>query len=383
MVVRVQLEGLNIVKGRKANSWYVYPRGGGDALVKGFTGTREQLLRHLAQPDVLQTYNRPRLKQRLASDFDASTLGGLVHWYTNGDIDRPLKQALADPGAIEGGYPKWKKLSKATRKDYLAAYEYLRSEFDIALKDIEQPDLYTLRDECASRKWPRFADKMISALSSMFKHGVKRGRLARNPCLGMDKVHEANPNANREWFPHEFPAAIAKAPMEIKIPLMVARYIGLRGQTIVKLNRKQFADHPLTGKAVRYHARKNKKEVFVPVLPEFQTFMAELTVVRSDGLIAVRDNGQPWADEVEMQTRVSHFLRDLERDGEIGADTTLHGLRSSYAAWWKRMGANDREIADLLGDKSERMGGHYSRHVESEANIIRAFERLKTKADAS
>jgi hypothetical protein len=227
---------------------------------------------------------------------------------------------------------------------------------------------------------PALADQMIAALSSAFKQGVKRGNstgLKANPCLGMDKAHEANPNANREWFPGELAAALAKAPMEIKIPLMVARYIGLRGQTIVRLNRKQFTDHPMTGKAVRYLARKNKAEVFLPVLPEFQSFMAELTIVRSDGLIAVRDNGQPWVDEVEMQTRVSHFLRDLERDGAIGANTTLHGLRSSYAAWWKRMGATDREIADLLGDKSERMGGHYSRHVAAEANVTRAFDRLK------
>jgi hypothetical protein len=64
-----------------------------------------------------------------------------------------------------------------------------------------------------------------------------------------------------------------------------------------------------------------------------------------------------------MQTRVSHYLRDLERAGLIGAGTTLHGLRISYAAWWKRTGgANNSEVADLLGDKSERMGKHYTRH---------------------
>ena len=48
----------------------------------------------------------------------------------------------------------------------------------------------------------------------------------------------------------------------------------------------------------------------------------------------------------------------------IGAGTTLHGLRVSYAAWWKRNGASDAEVADLIGDKSQRMGAHYTRHVE-------------------
>ena len=81
-----------------------------------------------------------------------------------------------------------------------------------------------------------------------------------------------------------------------------------------------------------------------------------------------------------MQTGVSHWRRDQERKGQIGADTTLHGLRVSYAAWWKRNGVTDEEVARLIGDKSNRMGTHYTRHVEDEINVTRAFERVKDTA---
>jgi integrase len=246
------------------------------------------------------------------------------------------------------------------------------------LTDITQSDLYGLRDVCANKKWPRFADQMISALSSMFSQGVKRGNrtgMTINPCRGMDKAHEADPNSNREWFPEELPAALEPAPMEIKIALMLARYGGLRGQSIVAVNWKQYRPHPLTGMAFRLVTRKNKNGVFLPAQQPLQDFLAKLD--RTSTLIAVRDDGTPWPSEKEMQTRVSHFLRDLERDGAIGGGTTLHGLRVSYAAWWKRNGANNSEVADLLGDKSERMGAHYTRHVDTEANIIRAFTRVK------
>ena len=110
-------------------------------------------------------------------------------------------------------------------------------------------------------------------------------------------------------------------------------------------------------------------------LPPAQGQQRGLT--RSSTMIAVRDDGTPWESEKDLQTRVSHFLRDLERDGLIGAGTTLHGLRVSYAAWWKRNGATDAEVADLLGDKSQRMGTHYTRHVTREDNVIRAFRRVK------
>ena len=150
MVITVKLRGLKVYQRR--GRWYAYPRGGGKPLVKGFDGSREELLRKLEEPDFIQTYNRPRLS-RPAASFGTGTLGGLVHWYSNGDIDRDRKQALAEPGKLEDGYPKWhQKLAKATREDYLEAFEYLRSEFDILLTDITTPDLYDLRDKCAEKK---------------------------------------------------------------------------------------------------------------------------------------------------------------------------------------------------------------------------------------
>jgi hypothetical protein len=225
-----------------------------------------------------------------------------------------------------------------------------------------------LRDRCVVKKKTRFAGKMIRALSSMFKQGVRRGKMERNPCLGMDRAHEADPDANREWYAKEWNFVLERAPLEVLIPMMAARYIGLRRQTIVSLNRKQIEDHPEgpTGKAVRYVPRKNRKKVksvFLPAMLEMQDFLAELTVRRADGVTAVRD-------------RVSHWLRDQERAGHIGDGTTLHGLRVSCAAWWKRNGASDSEVAALIGDVSDKMGKHYTRHVEAEISIIRAFGRL-------
>jgi site-specific recombinase XerC len=376
MVLRVKMAGLKVYQSR--GLWYVYRRETGEALIKGFRGSREDLDKKLAEPDFMQAYNRPRLLKRLASGFPVEALGGFIHWYTNGDIDRPIREWTDNPSNVEGCYPKWPKLAKSTRQDYLEAFDYLRPEFDMILKDISQPDLYYVRDICAVKKWPRFADQMISALSSMFRQAVKRGKMPFNPCLGMDDAHKADPNANREWYAEELTYVRGNAPMEVLIPVMLARFAGLRGQTLVDINRKQFISHKVTGSAVRYRARKNNKWVTLPVLHDLQTFLADQKVQRADGLICVRDDGTAWASEKELQTRVSHWLRDKERDGHIGAGTTLHGLRVSYAAWWKRAtGATNREVADLLGDESEAMGAHYTRHVEVEANINRAFSRLK------
>lgn len=386
-MVSVKLSDLNIVPAR--GRYYVYRRSTGETLIKGFEGTLEELKQRLAQPDFLSIYNRHRVQRKSpTANMPLETLGGFVHWFTNGDIDR-TKQERKDPArfvADHNGYPKWRnKFAETTRDDYIKCFEFVRAEFDIALKTITQSDLYDVRDRCANQRKTRFADKLITSLSSLFRQAVRRGKFTGvlfNPCAGMDRVHIADPNANREWRPDEWQFVRENAPTEMLIPFMLARYAGLRGQTIIEVNRRMIEDHPETGKAIRYTPHKNMdvvKVVLLPMLPELQEFLAILKVERADGLIAHRDSGSKWGTANYLQKTVSGWLREQEHAGNIGAGTTLHGLRVSYAAWWKRRGASNREVADLLGDESEAMGAHYTRHVEAEISINRSFERIKNK----
>jgi integrase len=97
----------------------------------------------------------------------------------------------------------------------------------------------------------------------------------------------------------------------------------------------------------------------MPALEPMQAYLGPLT--RTSTLIAVRNDGTPRRSKKLMQATVSHWLRDTERVGLIAAGTTLHGLR--FSGLVEAHGATDAEIADLLGDKSQRMGTHYTRHV--------------------
>jgi hypothetical protein len=136
MVVKVKLDGLNIVKARKR--YYVYFRDGGVVLLKGFEGSRAELERRLAEPDLIAAYNAKR-KRDLKQIYPEGTLGALIQWFEN-------------------ECPKYAKLADATKKDYSAAFLYLRSEFDAPVSTITQFELYGVRDKCAKEKWGRFAD---------------------------------------------------------------------------------------------------------------------------------------------------------------------------------------------------------------------------------
>lgn len=355
MVVKVKLEGLNIVRAR--GKWYVYVRDTKQKLLGGFVGSKADLIKRLEMPDFIAIYNAKRVRD-LKRTYQDGTLGALVQWF-------------------ETDCPKYLALSEATRKDYTAAFRYLRPEFDYDVADITQADLYDIRDRCAAEKWPRFADKMISALSSMFTQAVKRKKMQGNPALGIDKCHKSDPNANREWQTSEWEYVFANAPPHVLTPMMIARHAGYRGQTIVKLRWNDYQPDPRFGRCFRVVTSKNKELVWIPATDELQAYLEK--VERTALEICTRQDGTPWESEVQMQTTVSHYLRDLERLGKIGAGTTLHGLRTTYAADLKRSGAETGDVAAALGDKSERMGAHYTRHVENEAKVIRAFEGKKKR----
>lgn len=359
MVVRVRLDGLNIVHAR--GKWYVYHRDTKRPLLKGFAGTRSDLIRHIEGSEEFQAAYRAAKPRDLKRTYPPDTLGGLIQWFEN-------------------ACPKWDALSDATRKDYRAAFLYVAPAWPAPLDTITQPELYDLRDKCAKEKWPRFADKMISALSSMFTQAVKRKKMQINLALGIDKIAKPNPNANREWSPDEWKTVREAAPTHLLTPMMIARYAGYRGQTIATLQWRSYQDDPAYGKCLRVAARKNNEMTWIPTVSELRSYLDKLD--RTSLNVATRADGTPWETEVQMQTAVSHFLKDMERDGKVGAGLTLHGLRVTYAAGLRRDGADTSDVAAALGDRSERMGEHYTRHVENEARVIRAFKKARPEGSA-
>lgn len=352
MVTRVRLRGLNITANRDKSKWFVYVRATGECLLKGFGGTRADLDRRMAEPDFIDAYNRRR-KQSIVRNYPDDTLGGLVHWWLN---EAPEFDALAD----------------ATKNEYRAALEWLEPEYDLPLREIDQAGVYEVRDSCAKAKWPRFADKMVAALSSMFSRAVKRRKMQTNPAKGVERLSRSDPNANREWKPWEQQGVFSEAPPHILTPLMVARYAGFRGQSIQPLTWRQYQKDPLTGRAFNIVSAKNGEAIWMPVVPALQAHLSAIDATSTH--ICTRADGTPWPSVVTMQTAVSHFLKRMERDGKADTGITLHGLRVTFAAALRRDGADRGMVASALGDRSERMGTHYTRHVEREAQVTQALK---------
>jgi integrase len=350
-VVKVRLEGLKIARAR--GKYYVYVRSTGEGLIKGFAGDKASLLRRLAMPDLIGAYNVRR--KRDPKSYPERTLGWLVEWFT-------------DPDQC----PKFKDLSETTQEEYKDRLIYLEPEFDYPLAQITAPDIYVVRDKVAKEKWPAYADKMVTALSTMFKLAVQRGWMISNPASGIDRIYKPDTNANREWRPEEWRTVMERAPLHLRIAYMIARHAGYRSQSIVKVQWSNYRVDDRFGKCFRMTHKKNSEMHWIPTAPILQEFLGELT--RSSPFVATRHNGQPWESEAQLQKQSSNFLAKLTAKGFVDPGLTLHGLRATFACEIKRVtGANDDQVAAALGDRDKRMGEHYTRHVEQENKIIFLF----------
>jgi integrase len=352
-VVKVKLSGLKIVRPR--GRYYVYVRSTGEALIKGFDGDKAALLRRLAMPDMIGAYNVRR--KRDPKSYPERTLGWLFAWFTDATK-----------------CPEFAKLGETTRDEYKDRLTYLEPEFDAPLDTITQAALYEVRDRCVNEKWPAFADKMMSAASTMFTLATQRGWMTANPAHGIKRAYKSDPNANREWLPAEWLTVMERAPTHLRIAYMLARHLGYRSQSTVAVEWSNYQPDPRFGMCFRMDHRKNDEMHWLPASPALQAFLADLKVRTASGKIAVRFNGKPWESPEQLQKQSSNFLTGLARKGLVGPGLTEHGLRVTFAAEIKRVtGANDDQVAAALGDRDVRMGAHYTRHVEQEARIISVF----------
>lgn len=213
---------------------------------------------------------------------------------------------------------------------------------------------------------------LVSALSSVFSEAVEAGKIDENYCLGVKSVYKADPDANREWTPAEQEVAFKHAKEHILLPMYLARYTGARGKDIHKM---KWSDY--TNDHIRIKATKNSVEIFVPLM-DFEPLKNLLdTIERTSIYICTNSEGQPYKHETTLQQAVGVHLRDLASKNLVAKGLTLHGLRVTFASEFRRLGFEDADIADLLGDKDPTMGKLYTRHVGRELTIKRAFEAKK------
>lgn len=193
-------------------------------------------------------------------------------------------------------------------------------------------------------------------LSEVFRHCVPKGLISANFAEAV--IVKLRPRdlayANRPWTDGERETVLGLAPVHIRVALALMANTGLDPSDALHLRRDAIANGIIW-------ARRGKtgQEVPLPIVPTLQA--AFDAAPKHDALtVLANTSGLPWTYN-GFSTVWHRFKAKQVKAGTIPSDLTLTGLRDTVATVLREAGVHPREIADLLGQKTESMAHHFPR----------------------
>ncbi len=247
-------------------------------------------------------------------------------------------------------------LADATKRDYRNCADFLNPIRDTPVSSITTPLVSGIHDKAAIKKGWRRANMVRTFLSQVFRYAIPKGLIDRDYAAGVipKPRPKDRPYANRPWTVEERAVVLERAAPHVRVAVALIMNTGLDPSDALKLTRRQIDGNTIWG--VR---GKTGQQVAIPVSP---TLQAALDAAPAHGAVTIlaTSSGKPWTYN-GFSTVWHRFKKKLEAEGVVQPSLTLKGLRHTVATTLREAGLEERQIADLLGQKTPSMARHYSR----------------------
>ncbi len=279
------------------------------------------------------------------------------------EIESALKKTVPLPGTLGllvhdfTKSPGWSALRPKTRFSYERALYVLKPLGNMPLHKIDRPFVFRLRDEKILPKHGAWmANYVVTVMRLLLGFAHDRGFMGANPLAErIKKVKIARPDgpANRPWSAEECQVVLERAPPQLALPIALAMCSGLRKADVLSVTMASLRDDQIT-----VRTSKRGVQIRVPVHPILREEVGRRPKTNAVQ-IAVNSHGMPWT-ESGFNASFRTFKTKLEQEHLIETGLTIHGLRHTLGTRLREAGADDRTIADILGQRSTSMARHYS-----------------------
>jgi len=278
-------------------------------------------------------------------------------------IERALKRSEPRPGTLGMVIhefmrsPGWNSLREKTRFSYQRALQVLKPLDNMPLHKIDRPFVFRLRDEkILPKQGAWMANYVVTVMRLLFGFAHDRGWVEANPLaerIKKVKFRRDSGLANRPWTAEECRIVLERAPPQLALPIALAMFSGLRKADVLSVTLASIQNGEIT-----VRTSKRGQTIRAPIHPVLQRAIDNRP--RSDAVqVSVNSLGMPWT-ESGFNASFRTFKAALEREGVIEPGLTPHGLRHTLGTRLREAGADDRTIADILGQRSTSMARHYS-----------------------
>jgi integrase len=299
-------------------------------------------------------------------------------------LERAHKRKVAAPGTVGsviGAYrdtPHFKDLADATKAGYLRYMNLLKPINDMALTEIDPPFLAEMRDRIANRRGRRTANYVLAMVSVLFTFANERGWVKGNPATDVKRVkrEKGRPKANRPWSEEECQVVLGAAPPQLKVPIALAMFTGLRKADVIALPR-----HAVKGGVIV--TSKTGEEVNLHIHPDLEAIL-DAAPAHSASTLAATSDGTSWT-ESGFNSSFYKLIAKLESAGSVAPGLTFHGLRHTVGTLLAEAGTDLDDIRRVLGQKTLAMAQHYSegaKKTNATRGIVHRLDPLGKRKNA-
>jgi integrase len=316
--------------------------------------------------------------RRLEAEF--GTPAFLAELAALADHDRVIDAAPGTVGALLHAYrssPNYSDLATATKFGYGRMMNLLKPIDAMPLSALTAQFVAGLRDRVAAKHGRRQANYVMAVLSVACENGKEHGLLTTNPVKGVRRLRrsrQAEP-ANRPWSKAERQRVLDECPVQIRVPIALAMFTGLRKGDVVSLSRSAIRDGRLWRKT-----GKTGQEISIPLHPDLMAILA--AAPRHDAVtVAATIRGRPWTVSGFNSTFIK-FIGRLEAAGKVEPGLTFHGLRHTCGTLLAEAGYDIDSVRRWLGQKTLAMAIHYSNTADTSEKLrglMGGFDPLGTK----
>lgn len=266
-------------------------------------------------------------------------------------------------------------LSERTRADYQKVFDYLTPMHGLGLSTFTSGGVVKIRDKAFAKHKRRFANYVVAVLSVLFEFACERELVEKNPVIRrVKKIRrpKGTPDANRPWTDKERFVVLREAPMQLRVPLALCAYIGLREGDALAFQRASY-----NGQDIEVVTSKAGVRVWwkCPRALKLVLDTAPAGKEKAAPYMCLTSRLQPWTESGFRASWRRLKLR-LEKEGKIGPGLTIHGLRHTVATYLRQEGFDSRTIADALAQKREEMAMHYSKTADLRKKMVAVTEAI-------
>lgn len=281
----------------------------------------------------------------------AGTLGGLIRHFFETDH--------------------FQNLAKATKRDYRKCADYLAPIGSTPIHLLMTPLISGIHDKAATKLGWRRGNYVLTFLRQVFKFARPHGLIDHNPADGV--IAKRRPRdagyANRPWTVTEEREILAAAAPSLRAALALMANTGLDPSDAIGLRRDAINSDTIYGLQ-----GKTGRDIAVPVGSRLRAAL-DKAPAHSAITVLANSHGKPWTYD-GLSSAFHRLKRKLEQAKTVAPGLTMKGLRHTVATTLREAGKDEREIADLLGQATTSMAGHYSRSADLAAKNLTTVRAL-------